>query len=159
MKSRIFSLSRIMKVKTLAWFEGEVEQLVATLQQYRKDAGQKQQQQLLISEEDLQAWSPTFRQLIANLRSSNSQKSTKWTLKRLSAFLFLFIIALPFLVVTSISGKAATRWFSTTDPACLLGLPDPLQNAFVPPNSCDFCRNLTAIARRQQLSPEEFTEK
>ena len=148
-----------MKVKTLSWFEGEVEQLVASLQQYRKDAGQKQQQQQLISEEDLQAWSPTFRQLIANLRSSNSQKSTKWTVKRLSAFLFLFIIALPFLVATSISCKAATRWFSTTDPACLLGLPDSLQNAFVPPNSCDFCRNLTTIARRQQLSPEEFTEK
>lgn len=42
---------------------------------------------------------------------------------------------------------------------CSLALPYGLENMFVEPVTCDFCRNITNISKLTSLTPQEFAKK
>src|SRR5690625_1842257 len=58
----------------------------------------------------------------------------------------LALIALAWWVVKLLPSSGSS---SSSD--CLLRLPDPLLNAFVPPSRCDFCRNISQVERVHSL--------
>lgn len=46
-----------------------------------------------------------------------------------------------------------------TQEDCVLGMPEFVGDVFRPPVECDFCRNLTEVARVSKILPADFEEK
>ena len=125
----------------VAWFESEIDRIVQTIKQHNETNLSCQ-----FTQRDLQS-RITYRKLL-----DYSKDSSSWL------FRFGLILSILFSLVL-INWNMFTLVRPKNDSNCLVKLPDWLQNAFVAPNHCDFCHNLTSIDRLQHLSKEDFTSK
>ncbi|XP_058063002.1 uncharacterized protein LOC131212931 [Anopheles bellator] len=70
------------------------------------------------------------------------------------------LAALPLLAVIAIGSYTRTRPSSVAnEDQCIVRMPDQLQKAFRPPESCSFCQAVNSVPRLANVSPGEFAER
>ena len=131
-----------MKLKNVAWFEAEIEKLAQSIKQHNECYANCQ-----IRKSDLGSCK-TYRSLAQAAKSDFSRQ--------------FYSVSLALSLLLGLLAKWNSFWpllRPSNNPDCIVALPDSVQNAFVPLNQCDFCRNLTSIDHVHHLSPDDFTKK